>query len=150
MKLAGSDAVGLFSLERKVKGSDGVDEEALQSAAQLAFETVQERWKLTRGGSPAVQSAAARSHDSGESLPSGNLVPLKVTAEFSGLKEWQAIRTRLQNVPGVQNWDLKSVNPRAAEIGLDFPGGAERLAAMAEANGLSVEKGPEGLVVKAR
>jgi len=150
MKLAGSDAVGLFSLERKVKGGDVVDEEALHSVAQLAFETVQERWKLTRGGSQPVASAAARSHDAGESLPSGNLVPLTVTAEFSGLKEWQAIRTRLQNVPGVQNWDLKSVNPRAAEIGLDFPGGADRLAATAEANGLSVEKGPEGLVVKAR
>ena len=82
--------------------------------------------------------------------PLGSSCSVQVTAEFSGLKEWQAIRTRLQSVPGVQNWDLRSVNPRSAEIGFDFPGGSERLAAMAEAHGLSVENGPEGLIVRTR
>ena len=105
VKLVGNDALGLFLLQRKVKARDGVDEAVLQSAARLAFETVQERWKLTRG-SPAVATAAARSHESDEVSPAGELVPVEVTAEFSGLKEWQAIRTRLQSVPGVQHWDL--------------------------------------------
>jgi hypothetical protein len=150
VKLVGSDALGLFSLERKVKAKDGIDEAALQSAARLAFETVQERWKLTRGSAAAVVTAAARGRDSDEVSPAGELVSVQVTAEFSGLKEWQAIRRRLQSVPGVQHWDLRSVNPRSAEIGFDFPGGAERLAEMAEARGLSVENGPEGLVVKSR
>ena len=149
VKLVGSDALGLFSLQRKVKARDGIDEAALQSAARLAFETIQERWKLTHG-SPAVVTAAARSHDSDEATPVGELVPVQATAEFSGLKEWQAIRTRLQNVPGVQHWDLRSVNPRSAEIGFDFPGGPERLAEMAGAHGLSVENGPDGLVIKGR
>ncbi len=63
LKLAGSDALGLFSVERKVKARDGIDEAALQSAARLAFETVQERWKLTRGG-PAVATQAASARDS--------------------------------------------------------------------------------------
>ena len=135
--------------QRKEKPRDGIDEAAFQSAARLAFETVQERWKLTRG-SPAVVTAAARSQDSDEAPPAGELVSVQVTAEFSGLKEWQAIRTRLQSVPGVQHWDLRSVNPRSAEIGFDFPGGAERLAEMAEAHGLSVENGPEGLIVRTR
>ena len=149
VKLVGNDALGLFLLQRKVKARDGIDEAALQSAARLAFETVQQRWKLTRG-SPAVATAAARSHESDEALPGGELVSIEVTAEFSGLKEWQAIRTRLQSVPGVQHWNLRSVNPRSAEIGLDFPGGPERLAEMAESRGLSVENSPEGLVVKSR
>ena len=149
VKLVGSDALGLFFLQRKVKAKEGIDEATLQSAARLAFETVQERWKLTRG-SPAAATAAARSHDSDEASPAGELVPVEVTAEFFGLKEWQAIRTRLQSVPGVQHWDLRSVNPRSAEIGFDFPGGPERLAEMAEARGLSVENGPEGLIVKGR
>lgn len=147
LKLVGSDALGLFSLERKVKTGGAFNESALNSAARLAFDTVQERWKLTRGGAqPSVANVAARS----EALPSGNLAPVKITAEFSGLKEWQTIRGRLQGVPGVQNWDLKSVNPRAAEIGFDFPGGAEKLAAMAETYGLAVENGPEGLVIRSR
>ena len=149
VKLVGNDALGLFSLQRKVKAKEGIDEATLQSAARLAFETVQERWKLTRG-SPAAATAAARSYDSDEVSPAGELVSVQVTAEYSGLKEWQAIRTRLQSVPGVQHWDLRSVNPRSAEIGFDFPGGPERLAEMAEARGLSVENSPEGLVVKSR
>ena len=152
LKLAGNDALGLFSLDRKVKARDGFDGSAIKTAARLAFDTVQDRWKLTRGGAApgGAASVAARSPDAAESLPSGSLSPVKVTAEFAGLKEWQTLRTRLQGVPGVQNWDLKSVNPRAAEIGFDFPGGAERLTAMAEANGLSVENGPDGLIVKSR
>jgi hypothetical protein len=149
LKLVGSDAVGLFSVERKEKPRDGIDEAAFQSAARLAFETVQERWKLTRG-SPAVVTAASRGQDADEAPPAGELVPVQATAEFSGLKEWQAIRTRLQSVPGVQHWDLRSVNPRSAEIGFDFPGGSERLAELAGAHGLSVENGPEGLIIRTR
>ena len=149
VKLVGNDAVGLFSLQREVKGRDGIDEEVLGSAAQLVFETVQERWKMTRG-SPAIATAAASSQESSEAPPAGGLASVQVTAEFSGLKEWQAIRSRLQTLPGVQHWDLRSVNPRSAEIGFDFPGGAERIAEMAEAHGLSVESGPEGLIVRSR
>ena len=159
VKLVGNDAVGLFSLQREVKARDGIDEAALESAARLSFETVQERWKMTRG-SPAVATAAASSNESSphsqerlEEAPlagGGDLVSVQVTAEFSGLKEWQAIRSRLQGVPGVQHWDLRSVNPRSAEIGFDFPGGPERLAEIAEGRGLSIESGPEGLIVRSR
>ena len=46
--------------------------------------------------------------------------------------------------------DLRSVNPRSAEIGFNFPGGAERLAAMAATQGLSVENGPDGLIIRTR
>ena len=81
---------------------------------------------------------------------SGEVSSILITAEFSGLKEWQTIRARLQNLPGVQHWDLKSVNPRSATISFDFPGGAERLTAMAGAQGLAVENGPDGLTVKTR
>ena len=148
VKLIGTDALGAFSLQRKIKAKDGVDEPLMQTAAQLAFETPQERWKLTRDqyvSAPAEPGSTATT-----GLSAGGLVPLQLTAQFSGLKEWQSIRTRLQGVPGVQNWDLRSVNPRSAQIGFDFPGGAERLTAMAAGQGLSVENGPDGLVVKTR
>ncbi len=151
LKLFGNDAIGPFSLERKFKAKEGVDEAVVQEAARLAFETVQERWKLTRS-SPAPAPAAAAEANAGDAaqVPAGGggLVSLQVTAQYSGLKEWQAIRTRLQGVPGVQNWDLRSVDPRSAEIALDFPGGAERLSGMAAAQGLSIENGPDGLIVR--
>ncbi len=81
---------------------------------------------------------------------SGAVASLAITAQYSGLKEWQTIRTRLQSIPGIQNWDLKSVNPRSAQISFDFPGGASRLSAMAAGQGLTVEQGPEGLTVRTR
>ncbi len=48
LKLAGTDAMGLFSLQRKIKAGGSPDEPLMQAAARLAFDTVQERWKLTR------------------------------------------------------------------------------------------------------
>jgi hypothetical protein len=148
LKLIGNDAVGLFSLQRNVKAKDGIDETIIQTAARLAFETVQQRWKLTRDSVVSVNVAAGPSGPA--SYATGGLVSLQVTAQYSGLKEWQTIRTRLQSVPGIQNWDLRSVNPRSAQIGFDFPGGAERLTAIAAGQGLSVESGPDGLIVKTR
>jgi hypothetical protein len=156
LKLAGTDAMGLFSLQRNVKASDSADEPLMRAAARLAFETVQERWKLTRDsfvqGTAAGEAGAGPGSGtgtaSGAGYITGETASILLTAQFSGLKEWQTIRSRLQNLPGVQNWDLKSVNPRSATISFDFPGGAGRLTAMAGAHGLAVENGPDGLIVK--
>jgi hypothetical protein len=152
LKLIGSDALGAFALKRTLQPREGVDEAALQDAARLAFETVQERWKLTRGSpvSASAEPGAFGEPPSGYSPAGGELTHVLVTAEFSGIREWQAIRSRLQSVPGIQNWDLRSVNPRSAEISFEFPGGAERLAAIAARQGLSVENGPDGLIVRTR
>jgi hypothetical protein len=151
IKLAGYDALGSFNLQRQLKSPEGVDEALMLSAAKLTLETVQERWKLTRSGVSGVGAGASAD---GTTAFSGNAggdsATLEVTAQFSGLKEWQSIRGRLQSIPGIQNWDLKSVNPRGAVISFDFPGGVERLTGMAAAQGLSVENGAEGLVVRTR
>jgi hypothetical protein len=152
LRLAGTDAMGLFSLQRKVTAQDAGDEPLMRAAARLAFDTVQERWKLTRDsfvqGEPAAGTETGAA--AGAGYMTGELSSVQITAQFSGLKEWQAIRTRLQHLPGVQNWDLKSVNPRSAIISFDFPGGAGRLTAMAGAQGLAVENSPDGLIVKTR
>jgi hypothetical protein len=151
LKLIGSDALGAFALKRTLKPKDGVDETELQAAARLTFDTVQERWKLTRGSLVTASAEPSRGGEpSGYAPTGGELTPVLVTAEYSGLREWQSIRARLQSVPGIQNWDLRSVNPRSAEISFDFPGGAERLGALAERQGLSVESGPDGLIVRTR
>jgi hypothetical protein len=156
LKLAGTDAMGLFSLQRNVKASDSADEPLMRAAARLAFETVQERWKLTRdsfvqgaaAGEAGAGPGSATGTASGAGYITGETGSILITAQFSGLKEWQTIRSRLQNLPGVQNWDLKSVNPRSATISFDFPGGAGRLTTMAGSHGLAVENGPDGLIVK--
>jgi hypothetical protein len=150
LKLIGNDASGQLSVLRKVRGQDAGDEPLLQAAARLAFESVQQRWKLTRDSYVPAGDNSESSSAGGGVFGGGGITSLLVTAQYSGLKEWQTIRARLQNIPGIQNWDLKAVNPRAAQISFDFPGGAERLSAMAAGQGLSVENSPEGLVVKTR
>jgi hypothetical protein len=150
LKLIGNDASGQLSVLRKVREQDAGEEPLLQAAARLAFETVQQRWKLTRDSYVPAGDSAGSSAAGGSEYGSGGVTSLLVTAQYSGLKEWQTIRARLQNLPGIQNWDLKAVNPRAAQISFDFPGGADRLSAMAAGQGLSVENSPEGLVVKTR
>jgi hypothetical protein len=149
LKLIGIDAVGQLSVVRRIKGQEG-EEPLMEAAARLAFETVQQRWKLTRDSFVPAGDDTASSQAGGGVYGGGGVTPLLVTAQYSGLKEWQTIRARLQNIPGIQNWDLKTVNPRAAQISFDFPGGAERLSAMAASQGLSVENSPDGLVVKTR
>jgi hypothetical protein len=158
LQLAGTDAMGLFSLQRKVKASDSPDGSAMRAAARLAFDTVQERWKLTRdtfvqdapAGDMATGFGGETGATAGSGYISGETSSILITAQFSGLREWQAIRKRLQHLPGVQNWDLRTVNPRTAVISFDFPGGVGRLTAMAGAHGLAVENGPDGLIVKTR
>jgi hypothetical protein len=147
IRLIGDDGIGEFSLRKRLKSKQGVDQSLIEAGAKLVFAVVQQRWKLTRA---EVAMPGAQSGDGGQGVAVGSLIPVEVTAEYSGLREWQAIREKLQNLPGVQNWDLKSVNPRAAIIGFDFPGGTERLAEFAATRGLSVENGPNGWVVKTR
>ena len=47
VKLAGTDALGSLTLQRKLTSKDAAGETLIQTAARLAFETLQERWKLT-------------------------------------------------------------------------------------------------------
>ncbi|MBT3070609.1 DUF2066 domain-containing protein [Rhodomicrobium sp. Az07] len=156
LKLIGLDSGGQFTVQRKVKGRGAGEGTALDAAADLAFDTVQERWKLAREASapatPDGYGGTAPGPYDGNSAPAyaGSMETLQVTALYAGLKEWQTIRRQLQGLPGVQNWDLRSVNPRSASIAFDFPGGAARLTAMAAGQGLDVENGPDGLVVKVR
>ena len=48
LRLIGANSLGLFSVQRRVRGQDLAGESLLDGAARLAFDAVQERWKLTR------------------------------------------------------------------------------------------------------
>jgi hypothetical protein len=60
--------------------------------------------------------------------------------QFSGLKQWQDMRSRLQRIPGLQGLDVKSLNARGASISVEFAGGASRLAQAAQSQGLSIDQ----------
>ncbi len=61
LRLVGFDTLGLFNLQRKLKSKDGVDEPLMQEAARFVLETVEQRWKLTRGSAGTVSADAGAS-----------------------------------------------------------------------------------------
>jgi hypothetical protein len=128
LKLIGHDAVGGFELDRVFKIYDRDIHTAADFAANFSAKVVEGRWKSSRLASQGV-------YDGG----SAEVETVALTAQFSGLKAWQAMRQRLQQVPGLQSLDVKGLNARGANISVDFPGGISRLAQAAGSQGLAVE-----------
>jgi hypothetical protein len=128
VRLVGHDAVGSFALSRtyRIYGRDV--HEAAAMAAEVSVKIIEGRWKTTRLASLGALA---------EAVP---VETVALTAQFSGLREWREMRTRLQKVPGVQALDIKALNARAASLTLDFPGGAERLVQAAPSQGLALEQ----------
>ncbi len=128
VRLVGHDAVGNFTLSRTYRVYDRDIHEAAAIAAEVSVKIIEGRWKTTRLASIGALA---------EPVP---VEPVALTAQFSGLREWRAMRARLQKVPGVQALDIKALNARAAELTLDFPGGAAGLARASQSQGLAVEQ----------
>ena len=131
-RLAGTDSVGPIGFERSDPLS-GDPKTAVRQAATIAFENLENRWKMSRSGVPAPQ---ANFQPGGEAMPDagaggapGGEVPRNVEAqvEFSGLRDWQEIRGRLMNVAGIQALEVNSLSARAASITFDYAGSLDRL-----------------------
>lgn len=126
VRLAGHDAVGDFALTRTYRIYNRDTNEAAALAAQVSMKIIEGRWKTTRLASLGALTDA---------VP---VETVELTVQFSGLKQWQEMRTRLQKVPGVQAIDIKGLNARGAAVTLDFPGGGAGLAKAAHSQGLAV------------
>lgn len=139
LRLVGHDAVGNFSWQRsfRIYGRDTAY--AADMAAKVALKVIEGRWKTVRLESQGALSAEP-----------ATIETLSITAQFSGLKEWQEMRRRLQQVPGLQTLDVKSLNARGADLSVDFSGGAERLAKAAQSQGLALEDRGGSLVLVTR
>jgi hypothetical protein len=138
LKLAGQDASGPVKLERHYKILDGEIGESAEEAAKVTLGTLEGRWKLVHLASE------------GELSGPQELSPVALTAQFAGLKEWQSIRAKLQKLPGMQNLNVMTVNPRGATVSLEYPGGAEHLAKAAANEGMVLEGGEGAWVLHLR
>lgn len=126
LKLYGLDAAGAFALAQSVPVyADGVKEAAAR-AAELSLAVLENRWKLTQTISDGGSAADLERHS------------VMLTVEFSSLREWQDIRSRLSKVPGVQALEIASLSARSADVTLRYPGGAPSLAAKLPAYSMSL------------
>jgi hypothetical protein len=69
---------------------------------------------------------------------------------FGGLKEWQQIRGRLVQVPGLQGLEVNSLSPRMANITFGYAGTLGHLQQVLASSGFSFENRDEAFVLRAQ
>ena len=152
-RLAGTDGVGRINYGRSDKAG-GTAPKAAQDAASFAYAVLENRWKATRAAPDPV--AAPANYQEGMPPPQaapqqgepGRLVTAVVV--FAGLKEWQQIRGRLTQVPGLQRLEVNSLSARTASITFDYAGSLGHLQQVLGQNGFSFENREEAFVLRAR
>jgi hypothetical protein len=152
-RLAGVDGVGRINYGRSDKVGKKAPK-ATQDAASFAYAVLENRWKATRTAPDPI--AAPANYQEGMPQPQaapqqgepGRLVTAVVV--FAGLKEWQQIRGRLTQVPGLQRLEVNSLSARTASITFDYGGSLGHLQQVLGQNGFSFENREEAFVLRAR
>jgi hypothetical protein len=139
VRLVGQDTAGPVFLERSYKINGRDTAEAARFAAKVSVGVLEGRSKSTRLASLSATGGVP-----------ANLETVAMSVEFSGLKQWQDMRKRLQKIPGLQGLDVKTLNARGASISVEFAGGAERLAQAAQSQGLAIDNRGGELVLMTR
>ena len=150
-RLAGADGVGRLNYGRSSPLNGASPKAAAKDAAAFAYAVIEDRWKATRATPEAAVPARSGAGASGQAAPQGEPGRL-VTAvvQFGGLKEWQQIRGRLVQVPGIRDLEINSLSARTASITFDYAGSLGRLQKVLGDSGFSFENGEENFVLKAR
>ncbi len=149
-RLAGTDGVGRINYGRSDKLSGTSPKLAAQQAAAFAYAVLQDRWKATRTSPDQVAPVRYEEGNpaQGRQAEPGRLVTAVV--QFGGLKEWQEIRGRLAQVPGLQDLEVNSLSARTASITFDYAGSLGRLQKVLADSGFSFENREENFVLRAR
>jgi len=139
--LAGRDAVGEVFLQRRFM-LDPIDSGfTFEMASVIGLGILEGRWKAKEG--PRVVAATGA-----EALAAG-AERLALTVRFSGLGEWQQIRTALSNTSGVDGLSTDSLARREARVSLSYPGGVARLSSALAGQGLRlVNQGGDWVVTR--
>jgi hypothetical protein len=66
------------------------------------------------------------------------------------LPEWNEMRRRLLEMPGVEELRIEAQSARSANLSLRYPGGAEALASALYSRGLTLKSAGGGLILHSR
>ena len=127
--LVGRDAVGPFHLRRSYR-IDGDINYASEYAAVIALGVIEGRWKFVRSrAAPADPNAIQTTSVDGEQQdPQNGDDRVLIQVEFRGAQQWQEIRSRLLDQPGIDDLVVSELLSRGAQISLRYAGGGQRLA----------------------
>jgi hypothetical protein len=151
-RLAGTDGVGRINYGRSDKFGGAPPKAAAQQAASFAYAVLENRWKATRTSPDQVAPVRYEEGMPPQAPPQKGEPGRLVTAvvQFGGLKEWQQIRGRLAQVPGLQGLEVNSLSARTASITFDYAGSLGRLQKVLADSGFSFENGEENFVLRVR
>jgi hypothetical protein len=132
--LAGIDPAGLLSWRRNYRLADGDVNYAMEFASVVTQGVLEGRWKV------------AKSEESGQggyvgSSAGGGGADFHMAVEFSSFEEWNDLRGKILDLPGVDDVRIGAVSPRSADVSLRYPGGGSGLAAVFARQGLSLTAG---------
>jgi hypothetical protein len=153
--LAGEDAVGPISFDRSDPMSGGASQ-AERAAAAASLAILENRWKVMQSGGPAPGQAAYEQNPPAagteEEPEAPKVVPRNVVAlvQFSGLKDWQQIRSRLTQITGLQSLEVNSLSARTASVTFDFAGSLDRLQAALGENGFALDESNGTFVLRSQ
>jgi uncharacterized protein DUF2066 len=151
-RLAGTDGVGRINYGRSDTFGGAPPKAAAQKAASFAYAVLENRWKATRASPEQVAPVRYEEGMPPQAAPQQGEPGRLVTAvvQFAGLKEWQQIRGRLAQVPGLQGLEVNSLSARTASVTFDYAGSLGHLQKVLADNGFSFENGEENFVLRAR
>lgn len=125
VSISGQDAVGTFSLRRSYTIEDNDLPYTAELATIVGLGVIEGRWKEVSGDSGS------------DAFASGPAEQIRFFVRFNGLREWQDIRARLANLPGVDGFDTGTVSARGAEVAMNYPGGLAGLSRRVAGEGMS-------------
>jgi len=155
-QLAGEDAVGAVAFDQTYPANKP------GAAASAAFAALEHRWKtMQESGALPPGPGAGPQAEYQEGLPPGGAgqqpgapveVPRNVVAlvEFSGLRDWQEIRSRLTQIAGLNALEVNSMSARAAAVTFDFAGSLDTLQTALGQNGFALDERNGTLVLRSR
>ncbi|MDX2307604.1 MAG: DUF2066 domain-containing protein [Hyphomicrobium sp.] len=147
--LAGADAVGPFSWTKSYRLTDGDVAYTLELAAVISHGVLEGRWKAAQA--PGSVAAAPGGYGGGimapydpyATVPGGNQFAapgndIAFEARYAGNGEWNEIRRRLLDTPGVDDIRISNLSGSSASIVVKYPGDGQALAAAMARQGLSL------------
>ncbi len=133
--VSGRDVVGFFSVSQQFRVMDEDWETTAEMAAKVAMGILEGRWK-----EPRAQASLPPELGAETAAPSAEPTEFFLTVPFSGLRQWQTIRRKLDRFPGIRDFSIVSLSARSADISFRYRGGLARLRRGLAAKGLYLEK----------
>ncbi len=125
--VVGRDGVGPIHWTRSYNLVDGDVTYTLELVAVVTLGVLEGRWKALK--------AEAQGGVGALSSPTRDVL---LQVSFSGLHEWNVIRRKLLEMPGVEDVTINTVSARSANMEVSYPGGGGPLAAALLAQGMSL------------